>query len=104
MPQSIAEKRDRFARMFPNRVEKIVHQFKLISSCSRKSDYDYDKDTVAKVWVHLLGAMAKSADDYGLDIDFKINGKTTADILQSGSIQSLFETTQPEEEVTGALF
>lgn len=95
MPQSTQEKRDRFARMFPDRVEKAVKQFQLISNCSSKSNYDYDKDTVAKVWVHLLGAMAKSADDYGLDIDFKINGKTTADVLESGSIQSLFEAKQP---------
>ena len=104
MPQSTSEKRDRFARMFPDRVEKAVKQFKLISNCSSKSHYDYDRDTVAKVWVHLLGAMMESADDYGLDIDFSINGKTLGDCLESGSIQSLFETTQPEAEATGTLF
>lgn len=95
MPQSIAEKRDRFARMFPDRVEKAMKQFQLISNCSSKSNYDYDRDTVAKVWVHLLGAMMESADDYGLDIDFSINGKTLSDVGKSGSIQSLFETKQP---------
>lgn len=104
MSQSIAEKRDRFARMFPDRVEKAVKQFKLISNCSSKSNYDYDRDTVAKVWVHLLGAMMESADDYGLDIDFSINGKTLSDVGKSGSIQSLFETTQPEATSSGALF
>jgi hypothetical protein len=104
MPQSTAEKRDRFARMFPDRVEKAVKQFQLISNCSSKSNYDYDRDTVAKVWVHLLEAMMESADDYGLSIDFTINGKTLGDCLESGSIQSLFETTQPEVESTGTLF
>lgn len=104
MPQSIQEKRDRFARMFPDRVEKVVKQFQLISNCSSKSNYDYDRDTVAKVWTHLLGAMQESADEYGLDIDFKINGKALGDVLESGSIQSLFETTQPEGESAGTLF
>lgn len=104
MPQSTAEKRDRFARMFPDRVEKVVKQFQLISNCSSKSNYDYDQETVAKVWVHVLDAMMTSADDYGLDIDFTINGKTLSEVSQSGSIKSLFESTQPEVESTGTLF
>jgi hypothetical protein len=104
MPQTPAEKRDRFARMFPDRVEKAVKQFQLISNCSGSSNYDYDRDTVAKVWIHLLEAMRASADDYGLDIDFKINGKTLGDCIDSGSIRSLFETEQPEVESTGTLF
>ena len=104
MPQSTAEKRDRFARMFPDRVEKAVKQFQLISNCSSKSNYDYDRDTVAKVWVHLLDAMMNSADNYGLDIEFTVNGKSLGDVAQSGSIASLFETTQPEGDGQAPLF
>ena len=104
MPQSQAEKRSRFARMFPDRVEKAVKQFQLISNCSSKSNYDYDRDTVAKVWVHLLDAMMTSADDYGLSIDFTLNGKTLSELSQSGSIASLFEPEQPEVNSTGTLF
>ena len=104
MPQSTTEKRQRFARMFPDRVEKIVHQFKLISNCSTKSQYDYNRDTVAKVWVHLLDAMMNSADDYGLDIEFKINGKTLSEVASDGAIESLFESTQPRKKLTSPLF
>ena len=104
MPQSTAEKRQRFARMFPDRVEKIVHQFKLISNCASTSNYDYNRDTVAQVWVHLLDAMMNSADDYGLDIEFKINGKTLSEVTRDGSIESLFEPTQPRKKLPSPLF
>jgi hypothetical protein len=104
MPQSASEKRDRFARMFPDRVEKAVKQFQLISNCSSKSNYEYSRETVAKVWVHLLDAMMNSADDFGLEIDFTINGKTLSEVSSSGSITSLFEPTQPEVSSAGTLF
>ena len=104
MPQSTAEKRDRFARMFPDRVEKIVHQFKLISNCASTSNYDYNRDTVAKVWVHLLDAMMTSADDYGLDIEFKINGTPLSEGTRDGSIESLCEPTQPRKKLPSPLF
>jgi hypothetical protein len=104
MAQTTADKRDRFSRIFPDRIEKIVKQFQLISNCSATSNYDYDRDTVAKVWVHLLDAMMDSADDYGLDIAFTVNGKPLSEVAESGSIASLFETTQPEGKTQEALF
>lgn len=104
MAQSTAEKKDRFSRIFPDRVEKIVKQFQLISNCSAPSNYEYDRDTVAKVWTHLLDAMMTSADDYGLDIAFTVNGKELSEVAQSGSIASLFETTLPEGKTQETLF
>ena len=70
MPQSTAEKRDRFARMFPDRVEKVVKQFQLIGNCTNTSNYEWTRDTVAKVWVHILEAMVDSAEGYGLKLHF----------------------------------
>lgn len=104
MPQSIEEKRSRFARMFPPRVEKVIDQFRVIGNCSSKSNYDFDRDTVAKVWVHLLNSMMEAADLYGLEIDFKINGKTLSEVAQSGSIKSLFDETQGQGEEQTPLF
>lgn len=96
MPQSSAEKRDRFARMFPDRVEKVVKQFQLIANCTNTSNYEWTRDTVAKVWVHILEAMVDSAEGYGLKLSFTINDKALSEVAKSGSIQSLFESEQPE--------
>ena len=104
MPQSTAERKDRFSRIFPDRVEKIVKQFQLISNCSTPSNYEYDRDTVAKVWTHLLDAMVQSADDYGLEIAFTINGKSLSEVAESGSIESLFEPTPVGSKAQESLF
>ena len=104
MPQTIAEKKDRFSRIFPDRVEKIVDQFRLISQCSSPKSYEFSRDTVAKVWTHILDAMMQSADKYGLDIAFTVNGKSLSEVAESGSIASLFETTQPTKEKQTPLF
>lgn len=103
MPETTAQKKDRFARIFPDRVEKIVKQFQLISNCSG-NNYEYNRETVAKVWTHLLDAMMRSADEYGLEIAFTVNGKDLQEVAQSGSIESLFETTQPKGKTQETLF
>lgn len=89
MAQSTQEKRSRFARMFPPRIEKIVDQFRMIGNCSVKSNYDYDKEKVAKVWIHVLDAMCEAGEKYGLSFSFTINGKSLSDLRDEGSIQSL---------------
>ena len=104
MPQSIEEKRGRFAKMFPARVEKVVDQFRMIENCSNKSNYDWDRDIVAKVCVHVLEAMRGSAARYGLKVEFTLNGKHLWEVAESGSIESLFEETQPEAEEQSPLF
>ena len=91
MPQSVIEKKQRFARMFPSRIEKLVDQFRVIGNCSSKSNYEFNKETVAKVWVHVLDAMVGAADGYGLKLAFTINGKTLEDLRQEGSVKSLIE-------------
>ena len=104
MTQTTAEKRDRFARMFPPRIEKLVDQFRVIGNCSNPSNYEYTRDTVAKVWVHVLDAMVGAAEKYGLKIDFTINGLTLSEVRDSGSIASLFESTEPQGDTQEALF
>ena len=104
MPQSTTEKRSRFARVFPDRVERVVDQFRLISNCNSPANYEWTRDTVAKVWVHILEAMVQSAEGYGLKLSFTINGRTLSEVASSGSIQSLFETEQPQGEVQRPLF
>lgn len=91
MAQTTAEKRSRFARMFPPRIEKIVDQFRVIGNCSSKSNYDYDPEKVAKVWIHVLDSMVDAAEKFGLKLHFTINGKTLSDLQREGSVASLLK-------------
>ena len=89
MPQSVKEKKSRFARIFPGRVEKIIHLFGLVENCAEKSNYEYKTETVAKVWVHLLLAMKYSAKPFGLNVEFTINGKRLDELYVPGTIEKL---------------
>lgn len=91
MPQSTEEKRSRFARMFPPRIEKIVDQFRVIGNCANPSNYDFDRERVAKVWIHVLCAMVDAAEGFGLKLDFTINGKALMDLQEEGSVASLLK-------------
>lgn len=91
MAQSQQEKRQRFARMFPPRIEKLVDQFRVIGNCSNKSNYDYNAETVAKVWIHIIDSMCEAGEKYGLNFQFTINGKSLSELRDEASIQSLLE-------------
>ena len=74
MPQSSAEKRDRFARMFPPRAEKLVDQFRLLENCTSKSNYEWTEDTVKRAWVEIAKQLRQTAKAYNLDLEITLNG------------------------------
>ena len=89
MPQSSAEKRDRFARMFPPRVEKLVDQFRLLENCTAKSNYEWTEDTVKRAWVEIAKALRQTAKAYDLELDISLNGDQVQYI----------DTSKPLEEI-----
>lgn len=91
MPQSIEEKSARFSRMFPPRIEKLIDQFRVIGNCANPSNYHFNRETVVKVWVHVLKAVSSSAREYGIQVDYTINGKTLDELYQEGSVASLLK-------------
>ena len=74
MAQSSAEKRDRFARMFPPRAEKLVDQFRLLENCTSKSNYEWSEDTVKRAWIEIAKALQQTAKAYDLELDISLNG------------------------------
>lgn len=74
MPQSSAEKRDRFARMFPPRVEKLVHTMGLLENCTSKSNYEWTEDTVKRAWIEIAKKLQETAAAYDLDLDISLDG------------------------------
>ena len=86
MPQSLEERTDRFARIFPHRVEKLVKSFDLLGNCTSKSSYAWDDQLVRKVWVHILVAVTETAKSYGLSVEFTVDGLESASLYDTAAI------------------
>lgn len=74
MAQSSEEKRDRFARMFPPRVEKLVDTMRLLENCTAKSNYEWDEDLVKRSWLEVAKRLQETAAAYDLKLDISLNG------------------------------
>ena len=74
MTQSTEEKRDRFKRMFPPRVEKLVDQFRLLENCTSKSNYEWDADLVKRSWIEIAKGLQNTAKAYDLDLEITLDG------------------------------
>lgn len=74
MPQSSEEKRDRFARMFPDRCRRLAKTATLLVNCTKKSQYEWDKDVVARCWVEVAKVFRTVAKSYGVEFVVTLNG------------------------------
>lgn len=90
MTISTQEKRSNFARIFPPRIEGLIDQFRKVANCASRN-YDYDTETVSKVWVHVLMSVKTTAKEFGLHVDFTINGMTMDQLYQEGSIKEIVD-------------
>ena len=74
MSQSISEKKDRFSRIFPKRVETLVKTADLLVNCTSKSNYEWNEDTVKRVWIEVAKVFKTAARAYGLELTVMLNG------------------------------
>lgn len=74
MAQSSEEKRDRFKRMYPPRVEKLVDTMRLLENCTAKSNYEWDEDLVKRSWIEIAKRLQETAAAYDLKLDISLNG------------------------------
>lgn len=74
MPQTTHEKRDRFARMFPPRVEKLIDTLRLLQNCTSKKDYEWTDDTVKRAWIEIAERFQETAKAYGLELEISLDG------------------------------
>ena len=70
------EKRARFARMFPARVDTLRDTLRKIANCSNKSNYDWDTNKVVAAWKLIAEEFTDTADKYG--VIFEVNVKFQA--------------------------
>ena len=75
-----AERRDRFARIFPPRVEKLVKCLDVLCNCSSKSSYDWNIDVVKRAWLEIAKSLASAAKSFDLDLSITLNGVNIKDI------------------------
>ena len=64
------EKRDRFARVFPNRVDTLRDTLRKIANCSNKGNYDWDSQKVQDAWILIAAEFTTAALHYG--VQFKV--------------------------------
>lgn len=74
------EKRERFSRLFPSRVEKLIKQLVVLSNCSNTSSYEFDTKLVHRCWVEIAKQLQTTAKSFGLDMVISVNGKNVREI------------------------
>ena len=87
MPQSIAEKKDRFARVAVPRIQQAVDIFRKIGNCSNPHQYAWDQVTLKKVFVHILNAIQECAKEFGMKIEFTIDQVDSRDLYNPEAIK-----------------
>ena len=66
------EKRARFARMFPARVDTLRDTLRKIANCSNKGNYDWDTDKVQEAWKLIAEEFTTTADKYGISFEVQV--------------------------------
>lgn len=75
-----AEKRDRFSRIFPPRVDKLVKSLEVLNNCSSKSSYDWTPDLVQRAWLEIAKSLAIGAKSFGLEFVIELDGVDIRDL------------------------
>lgn len=88
MPQSTKEKKERFGRMFPNRVATLVKTLQLLENCTNKSNYEWNKDLVQRAWIEIGLQMQDTCEAYDMKLNIELDGKAIG----------LYDTSKPLEE------
>ena len=70
------EKRARFARMFPARVDTLRDTLRKIANCSNKSNYDWDSEKVQQAWKFIAEEFTDTADKYGITFEVQVTKQT----------------------------
>ena len=66
------EKRERFARVFPNRVDTLRDTLRKIANCSNKGNYDWDNEKVQDAWILIAEEFTTAARQYGVRFNVEV--------------------------------
>lgn len=74
------EKRDRFARLYPDRVQRLMKSLEVLTNCSNKSNYEFDDDLVRRTWIEIGKQFHHAAAEFDTDFVVLLNGQNVSDI------------------------
>ena len=75
MPESIEQKRKRFGKLFPDRVERLLSGLRILGNCSNKSNYDWNQDLVHDAWVQIGIFFCETAQAFGVKFELMVDGE-----------------------------
>ena len=87
MAETQAQKRDRFARIFPARVEKLIKALDVLENCSSKSNYDFDEDLVKRCWIEIGKQFSHVASSFDVDLHILLDGRDIKHIDTSKEVK-----------------
>lgn len=87
MPQSTAEKKDRFSRMFPPRVETLIKTLKLLGNCTNKSNYEWNQDLVKRAWIEVAKKLEATAAEFDIEFAVTVDGQPCYTVDTSEPLQ-----------------
>ena len=73
------DRRDRFSRLFPARVEKIRNQLRILGNCSNKLNYEWDQDKIKLFFAYILQEFISLANSFGIPVTAEVAGKDVHD-------------------------
>lgn len=68
-------KKERFSRIFPNRVDTLRDQLRKVRNCSNRTNYEWSDDKVSKAWELIAEEFVSAAAEYGVALELKVLAK-----------------------------
>jgi len=66
-------RRERFARIFPARVDMLRDTLRKISNCSNRTNYEWNNDLVQNAWILIAEEFTDTAAQYGVDFRVEVS-------------------------------
>ena len=67
-------KKQRFAKWFPSRINKVVDDLRILGNCSTKNNYEWDESKVKQCFGLLFREFISTAALFGLTVTAQVNG------------------------------
>ena len=70
------EKRERFSRIFPARVDTLRDTLRKIANTSNKASYEWDKEKVQDAWILIGEEFTSTACNFGIKFNIEVTDIT----------------------------
>ena len=78
--ETTESKRQKFARIFPARVQKIRDQLRILGNCSSKSNYEWEPEKINLFFAYILQEIITLSRSFGVEVSATVGDKNVLDI------------------------